>query len=188
MQHHKATPRSCCLAVCEPRRYAYFKKLDYFSTECIYSPNAYRGFAREFLKELEAVRPSAILGMHVWLRTWQQPAPASPCLSIYQTLSTLPSTFMSRPRRACQFSVRPTPLATRMRSFASGSLSLVAYILQALASAVATSPAIDCAKHASCCSTWTVGRRGWHLDGSPRRCWMRRVATTPRVATASREL
>ena len=23
-------------------RYAYFKKLDYFSTECIYSPNAYR--------------------------------------------------------------------------------------------------------------------------------------------------
>ena len=22
--------------------YAYFKKLDYFSTECIYSPNAYR--------------------------------------------------------------------------------------------------------------------------------------------------
>lgn len=54
------------LAVCEPRRYAYFKKLDYFSTECIYSPNAYRGFAREFLKELEAVRPSAILGMHAW--------------------------------------------------------------------------------------------------------------------------
>lgn len=30
--------------------YAYFKHLDYFSTECIYSPNAYRGFAREFLK------------------------------------------------------------------------------------------------------------------------------------------
>jgi cytoplasmic tRNA 2-thiolation protein 1 len=22
--------------------YAYFKKLDYFSTECIYAPNAYR--------------------------------------------------------------------------------------------------------------------------------------------------
>ncbi len=33
--------------------YAHFKKLDYFSTECIYSPNAYRGFAREFLKDLE---------------------------------------------------------------------------------------------------------------------------------------
>eukprot|EP00271_Cylindrocystis_brebissonii_P022665 TRINITY_DN8805_c1_g3_i1.p1 TRINITY_DN8805_c1_g3~~TRINITY_DN8805_c1_g3_i1.p1 ORF type:complete len:336 (-),score=51.74 TRINITY_DN8805_c1_g3_i1:298-1305(-) len=41
--------------------YAYFKKLDYFSTECIYSPNAYRGFAREFIKDLEAVRPRAIL-------------------------------------------------------------------------------------------------------------------------------
>ncbi|RKP07129.1 hypothetical protein THASP1DRAFT_31062 [Thamnocephalis sphaerospora] len=41
--------------------YAYFKKLDYFSTECIYSPNAYRGYARAFLKDLEASRPSAIL-------------------------------------------------------------------------------------------------------------------------------
>lgn len=41
--------------------YAYFKKLDYFSTECIYSPNAYRGYAREFLKDLEAIRPSSIL-------------------------------------------------------------------------------------------------------------------------------
>lgn len=42
-------------------RYAYFKKLDYFSTECIYSPDAYRGHARVFLKDLEAVRPSAII-------------------------------------------------------------------------------------------------------------------------------
>lgn len=41
--------------------YAYFKKLDYFSTECIYSPNAYRGHARSFLKDLESVRPSAIM-------------------------------------------------------------------------------------------------------------------------------
>ena len=41
--------------------YAYFKKLDYFSTECIYSPNAYRGFARELIKELERVRPQTIL-------------------------------------------------------------------------------------------------------------------------------
>ncbi|MCO5581242.1 hypothetical protein L7F22_035120 [Adiantum nelumboides] len=41
--------------------YAYFKKLDYFSTECIYSPNAYRGFAREFIKDLEAIRPRAVL-------------------------------------------------------------------------------------------------------------------------------
>ncbi|KIY71767.1 cytoplasmic tRNA 2-thiolation protein 1 [Cylindrobasidium torrendii FP15055 ss-10] len=41
--------------------YAYFKKLDYFSTECIYSPDAYRGHARTFLKNLEAARPSAII-------------------------------------------------------------------------------------------------------------------------------
>ncbi|KAJ1970920.1 cytosolic thiouridylase subunit Ctu1 [Dimargaris xerosporica] len=41
--------------------YAYFKQLDYFSTECIYSPNAYRGYARAFLKDLEAIRPSAII-------------------------------------------------------------------------------------------------------------------------------
>jgi len=41
--------------------YAYFKKLDYFSTECIYSPNAYRGYARAFLKDLEAIRSSCII-------------------------------------------------------------------------------------------------------------------------------
>lgn len=41
--------------------YAYFKKLDYFSTECIYSPNAYRGFARAYIKDLESIRPSSIL-------------------------------------------------------------------------------------------------------------------------------
>ena len=40
--------------------YAHFKKLDYFSTECIYSPGAFRGFAREFVKDLEAIRPSVI--------------------------------------------------------------------------------------------------------------------------------
>ena len=41
--------------------YAYFKQLDYFSTECIYSPNAYRGYARAFLKDLESLRPSSII-------------------------------------------------------------------------------------------------------------------------------
>merc|ERR1719403_574174 len=41
--------------------YAYFKKLDYFSTECIYSPNAYRGHARAFIKDLEKIRPSTII-------------------------------------------------------------------------------------------------------------------------------
>ncbi|ORZ38219.1 hypothetical protein BCR44DRAFT_59963 [Catenaria anguillulae PL171] len=41
--------------------YAYFKQLDYFSTECTYAPQAYRGYARTYLKDLEALRPSAIL-------------------------------------------------------------------------------------------------------------------------------
>lgn len=41
--------------------YAYFKRLDYFATECVYSPNAYRGYARQFLKDLEAIRPSVIV-------------------------------------------------------------------------------------------------------------------------------
>lgn len=41
--------------------YAYFKRLDYFSTECVYAPNAYRGYARAFLKDLEAARPLAVL-------------------------------------------------------------------------------------------------------------------------------
>lgn len=41
--------------------YAYFKRLNYFSTECVYAPNAYRGYARAFLKDLEKVRPSVIM-------------------------------------------------------------------------------------------------------------------------------
>jgi cytoplasmic tRNA 2-thiolation protein 1 len=41
--------------------YAHFKKLDYFSTECLYSPNAYRGHVRELIKDLEKIRPSIII-------------------------------------------------------------------------------------------------------------------------------
>lgn len=41
--------------------YAHYKKLDYFSTECTYAPEAFRGTARELLKALEAVRPSCIM-------------------------------------------------------------------------------------------------------------------------------
>lgn len=41
--------------------YAHHKGLDYFSTECIYSPEAFRGSARALIKNLERVRPSAIL-------------------------------------------------------------------------------------------------------------------------------
>jgi len=43
--------------------YAYFKRLDYFSTECKYSPFAARGFTREFVKDLEAARPRAIVDL-----------------------------------------------------------------------------------------------------------------------------
>lgn len=40
--------------------YAYFAGLKYFSTECAYAPFAARGLARDFVKDLEAARPSAI--------------------------------------------------------------------------------------------------------------------------------
>lgn len=40
--------------------YAHFKKLDYFTTECSYSTEAFRGNARTLLKNLEMLRPSAI--------------------------------------------------------------------------------------------------------------------------------
>lgn len=41
--------------------YAHYKRLVYFSTECVFAPNAYRGHARAFLKDLEKVRPSVIM-------------------------------------------------------------------------------------------------------------------------------
>jgi cytoplasmic tRNA 2-thiolation protein 1 len=59
-----------CIPRCKPFKYAYekeivmyayFKKLDYFSTECVYAPDAYRGHARAFIKDLEKLRPSAIM-------------------------------------------------------------------------------------------------------------------------------
>ncbi|KAK1933520.1 PP-loop family protein [Babesia divergens] len=40
--------------------YARYKKLEYFSTECIYAPEAYRGYMRTFIKQLEAVDPRII--------------------------------------------------------------------------------------------------------------------------------
>jgi cytoplasmic tRNA 2-thiolation protein 1 len=41
--------------------YAHYKKLDYFSTECSYAPEAFRGTARELMKNLESIRPSCII-------------------------------------------------------------------------------------------------------------------------------
>lgn len=57
--------------------YAYFKQLDYFATECIYSPNAYRGHARQFLKDLEAIRPSCIVDIITAAEQFSFPDPAS---------------------------------------------------------------------------------------------------------------
>jgi cytoplasmic tRNA 2-thiolation protein 1 len=59
-----AVPRCKPLLRCYEKEivlYAFHNKLDYFSTECVYSPNAYRGFAREYIKAVEAARPSSIL-------------------------------------------------------------------------------------------------------------------------------
>ena len=41
--------------------YAHHRKLDYFTTECLYSPEAFRGSARTLIKDLERIRPEAIL-------------------------------------------------------------------------------------------------------------------------------
>jgi cytoplasmic tRNA 2-thiolation protein 1 len=43
--------------------YAYFRKLVYFSTECVFAPNAYRGHARMLLKDLEKVDPAVIMNI-----------------------------------------------------------------------------------------------------------------------------
>ncbi|XP_017359359.1 cytoplasmic tRNA 2-thiolation protein 1-like [Cebus imitator] len=43
--------------------YAHFRRLDYFSEECVYAPEAFRGHARDLLKRLEAARPSAVLDL-----------------------------------------------------------------------------------------------------------------------------
>uniref|UniRef100_A0A158R3S2 Cytoplasmic tRNA 2-thiolation protein 1 n=1 Tax=Syphacia muris TaxID=451379 RepID=A0A158R3S2_9BILA len=43
--------------------YAHFQKLVYFSTECLYAPNAYRGYVREYVKELARIRPQTILNL-----------------------------------------------------------------------------------------------------------------------------
>ncbi|ANQ09269.1 Cytoplasmic tRNA 2-thiolation protein 1 [Plasmodium coatneyi] len=43
--------------------YAFYKKLDYFSTECTYSPNSFRGNLRSFIKDLEMINPQFILNI-----------------------------------------------------------------------------------------------------------------------------
>ncbi|KNH03657.1 cytoplasmic tRNA 2-thiolation protein 1-like protein [Perkinsela sp. CCAP 1560/4] len=43
--------------------YAHYKQLDYFSTECTHSHEAFRGHARTFIKDLERIKPESILNM-----------------------------------------------------------------------------------------------------------------------------
>ena len=57
--------------------YAYFKRLDYFSTECVYAPFAARGFARDLVKDLEAARPAAIIDLIHSAESWAVAAGAA---------------------------------------------------------------------------------------------------------------
>ena len=41
--------------------YAYYQQLDYFTTECVYAPYAFRGYAREFLKQCERAASASIV-------------------------------------------------------------------------------------------------------------------------------
>lgn len=43
--------------------FAHFRRLHYFSEECVYAPEAFRAHARRLLKALEAARPSAVLDL-----------------------------------------------------------------------------------------------------------------------------
>ncbi|XP_053908554.1 cytoplasmic tRNA 2-thiolation protein 1, partial [Cuculus canorus] len=43
--------------------YAYLEGLDYVSTECVYAPRAYRGHARDLLKDLEATRATTVAAL-----------------------------------------------------------------------------------------------------------------------------
>lgn len=43
--------------------YAYYKQLVYFSTECTFAPNAYRGHARVLLKDMEKLDPTIIMNI-----------------------------------------------------------------------------------------------------------------------------
>ncbi|KAK4536795.1 hypothetical protein CDCA_CDCA09G2820 [Cyanidium caldarium] len=52
-----------CLYEKEIVTYAYLQRIDYFATECTYAPYSYRGAAREFIKQVETLRPRAIRDM-----------------------------------------------------------------------------------------------------------------------------
>ncbi|SBS85466.1 cytoplasmic tRNA 2-thiolation protein 1, putative [Plasmodium ovale] len=59
-------PRLKPLMLCYEKEivlYAFHLKLDYFSTECTYSPNSFRGNLRSFIKEIENINPQFILNI-----------------------------------------------------------------------------------------------------------------------------
>lgn len=66
--------------------YAYYKKLDYFSTECIYAPFAARGFAREFIKDLE-VRGPITWSHGATRRRMQQGCRVGNCLALSRVVT-----------------------------------------------------------------------------------------------------
>jgi tRNA(Ile)-lysidine synthase TilS/MesJ len=119
-------------------RYAYFKKLDYFSTECIYSPDAYRGHARAFLKDLEAARPSAIIDI----------IHSGEAFEIKEEIKAT-----QKVQRKCS-----TSLLRRK-----GLLSYLIFYLQKLARDVGTCPAMNCVKLAR---YWRDLNGEWQIPGS----------------------
>lgn len=76
--------------------YARHAGLDYVSTECTYSPGAYRGFAREFLKDLEALRSSVIGDILVSAGGWRE-------VEGGDTARSMSSGTAARPCRRCGF-------------------------------------------------------------------------------------
>ncbi|OAF66048.1 hypothetical protein A3Q56_06222 [Intoshia linei] len=59
-------PRSKPMMYCYEKdivMYAHFQKLKYFSTECTYFPNSFRGYARDYVKDLEKINPLSILNI-----------------------------------------------------------------------------------------------------------------------------
>ncbi|KAI5189907.1 cytoplasmic tRNA 2-thiolation protein 1 [Nematocida minor] len=78
--------------------YAFYNKLPYFSTECKYSPGAFRGFARSYIKALEKINSQVILkiiksGNHI-----QKPAyfmKSKPCIACGKNCSSTEGTCKS---------------------------------------------------------------------------------------------
>ncbi|KAJ1073229.1 hypothetical protein K5549_015697 [Capra hircus] len=88
--------------------YAHFRRLDYFSEECVYAPEAFRGHARDLLKMLEAARPpSAVLDLvHSAERLALAPAARPPPPGACSRCGALASLALCQ---ACALLGRPEP-------------------------------------------------------------------------------